>query len=196
MPTFSIPDLSRLTAPVPAEDVEEKAGVAPATFSITVEGRQEEIARLEQIGASPAAIDNVRYWPATFDPAKPIVCAGPISAVRIGQLDNGTSPNLDFSCPTEIKRSGIFAIGADLDDSRKELGEDVQTELNRAEAQINRTDEELEDFRDEAREGISSTLGGIFGALPGGRFFKFLGFAILAIVLLIIIRIIFGIFRG
>ena len=76
------------------------------------------------------------------------------------------------------------------------MGEDLQTEVDRAEAQINRTDEALADLRDEAREGVSSTLGGIFGALPGGRFFKFLGFAILAIVALIIIRIIFGIFRG
>lgn len=192
MARFQIPDVIQFANR--PDQVTAPEGVEPATFSLTIQGRQEEIARLNEIGASPDAVNNVRYFPETFDPAKPIVCAGNIGRIAKEVLEGDN--NLDFSCPIEKKRSGIFAIGEDLENARTQLGEDVQDELDRAEAQINRTDEELADFRDEAREGIGSTLGDIFSALPGGRFFKFLGFAILAIVLLIIIRIIFGIFRG
>jgi len=155
--------------------------------------RQEEIARLQSVDAAQEEIDFVRFCPFTYDPVKPTVCAAGLAPLQIetqaGQV------NLDFSCRAPTQRSGISAIGEDFQNQFDGIGEETQRALDRTEAQVNRTDEELEDFRDEARSGIRSAFSEILGILPGGRFIRFMFFAVIAIVVVIILRLVIGIFR-
>lgn len=181
------------TLPIDFTPIPTTPAISTVSFDLSVAGRQAEIARITELGASQEQIDNVRFWPNTFNPADPTECTGNLGSVAIAPTETGT--NQDFSCFIERKRGGIFAVGRELDDAREEFGEDLQNQLNSAENQINRTDEQLAEYRDEAREGFSSLVGDIFGLLPGGKFFAFIGFAIIAIVVLLLIRLIVGIIR-
>jgi len=151
----------------------------PTSFA----ARQEEIVRLQSVAASEEEVNFVRFCPFTFDPVKPIVCAGNLGGAAQAALAG--QANLDFSC-----------VGTPLGGGTLErFGEDIQNQLDGAEDQLNRTDEELEEFRDEVVAGIPGIFGRVLDILPGGRFIKFLFFAVIAIVVVIILRLVIGIFR-
>jgi len=154
----------------------------------TMVERQAALAEADALGQGIDVTNSIRFDPLNYNPASQTRCVGTTAA---GIPDSDLiahklgGMNLDFSCPRVIKNNIQNQVG----DFFSEQGEDIQNQLDGAEAEINRVDENLENIRDEAREGVGSVFGG------GARIIKFIGFAIVAIVVVLIIRLVVGIFR-
>ena len=159
------------------------------------EERRTLIAEAEVRGATLEEINDIRFTPGVFNPALPTVCAAGGGRTATGYRTTPGRFNLDFSCaPPRQGQSISRAFESAGEHIQREIdsGEDsIQEELDGIEAEANRFDENLENIRDEAREGI----GGFFSGLPGARFFRFLGIGILALFLVLLVRIIVGIFK-